>query len=125
MVKPDGSIPTLPESFGCAFRGIRLALEGRNMQIHCLATVIVIILGVFFKISIPEWFEIGNRIVLVICLEAVNTAIELVADIAKPEWNEKVKNVKDIAAGAVLIAAIYAVIVAGEIFLPKIMGLFA
>ena len=61
---------------------------------------------------------------LVISLEMVNTAIEIVVDMVSPEYNLKAGHVKDIAAGAVLINAIVAFIVGLLIFLPKIIRLF-
>ena len=107
----------LYKSFGYAFEGIFHTIRReRNMQIHCAAVVLVILLGCLLHISKEEW------IICLMGLECVNTAVEAVVDLVTKERRPLAKKAKDAAAGAVLIAAIMSAIIGGIIFLPKIMG---
>ena len=115
----------LINSFKYAFKGIGSSLKSeRNMKIHFAMMVLVIIAGIFLNISMWEWIICFILFGLVISLEMVNTAIEIVVDMVSPEYNLKAGHVKDIAAGAVLVNAIVAFIVGLLIFLPKIIRIF-
>ena len=108
-------------SFKYAFSGIYLALKKeKNMKIHFIIMLLVIIAGIIFKISSYEWIMCITQFGIVISLELLNTAIETTVDIAMPEINEKAKIAKDIAAGAVLVSAISSIIIGLIIFMPKI-----
>ena len=108
-------------SFRYAFNGIYLALKKeRNLKIHFIIMLLVIIAGIILKISTFEWIICVMLFDLVISLELINTAIETTVDIAMPEINEKAKIAKDVSAGAVLVVAISAVIIGLIIFVPKI-----
>lgn len=108
-------------SFKYAFNGIYSAFKKeRNLKIHFIIMLLVIIAGIIFKISTFEWIICIMIFGLVISLELINTAIETTVDIAMPEINEKAKIAKDVAAGAVLVVAISAVIIGLIIFVPKI-----
>ena len=110
----------LINSFKYAFTGIITAFKTeQNMKIHVLIAVLVIIMGVFFKIIKLEWIMFIFEIVMVLTAELFNTAIETIVDMITQEKNEKAKIAKDISAGAVLLTAIGAVIVGVIIFLPK------
>jgi diacylglycerol kinase len=80
----------------------------------------VCIAGYFFKISTSEWLAVILCFIAVITLEAMNSAIEYVVDLASPEFHPLAKKAKDMAAGAVLLAAIGTVVIAAIIFLPKL-----
>lgn len=109
-------------SFRYATNGIILAFkEERNLKIHVLIMVLVILAGIYFRISVQEWIICIILFGLVISLELINTAIETTVDIAMPEINEKAKIAKDISAGAVLITAIISVIIGFIIFIPKLI----
>ncbi len=111
----------LYKSFGYAFEGIfNTILHERNMQIHCLATVLVVIFGFILKISLSEWFLCLLLFALVMSLELVNTALEAVVDLVTQEKKPLAKKAKDAAAGAVLVSAIFAAIIGGIIFFPKL-----
>lgn len=111
----------LYKSFGYAFEGIFATLfHERNMQIHFLVTVLVIIFGIILKISVTEWFYCMLLFGLVLSLELVNTAIEAVVDLVTEDKKPLAKKAKDAAAGAVLINAIFAAIMGGIIFFPKL-----
>ena len=102
----------LYKSFGYAFEGIGTCIKKeRNMKIHCVAAVLVVIAGVILKISLLEWCICLTLFGLIMALELVN----LVTEERKP----LAKIAKDTAAGAVLIAAIMAAIAGIIIFLPK------
>ena len=111
-------------SFKYAICGIITGFkEERNMKIHTLAVIIVVILGITLKISKTEWIICLILFGIVISAELFNTAIETVVDIAMPEINEKAKIAKDVSAGAVLIQAIISTIIGIIIFAPKIIAI--
>ena len=112
----------LINSFKCAIQGIIQAIKTeRNVKIHITIMILVIISGIVLKIAKQEWITCIILFGLVMSLELVNSAIETTVDIAMPEINEKAKNAKDIAAGAVLVSAIAAAIIGLMIFIPKII----
>lgn len=111
----------LINSFKYAFEGIFTAFKAeQNMKIHIIIMILVIILGIVLKISKIEWIICIILFGFVISLELVNTAIENTVDLITQEENPKAKIAKDVAAGAVLIAAITAVVIGFIIFVPKI-----
>lgn len=111
----------LYKSFQYAIEGIGMGIrKERNMKIHCAAVIGVIAAGILFHISAVEWCLCLILCGLVLSLELVNTALESVVDLVTDEWKPLAKTAKDTAAGAVLIAAVAAVIVGGIIFFPKV-----
>ena len=109
-------------SFKYAFNGIYLSFkQERNMKIHALAMIFVIIFGIILKIKTIEWIICIILFGIVISAELFNTAIETIVDMVMPEINEKAKIAKDVSAGAVLINAIASAIIGGIIFIPKII----
>ena len=107
-------------SFKYAFEGIITTIkEERNMFIHFLIAIIVVITGVYVRLSLNEWLICLLLFALVFSLELINTAIENTVDLVATKKNKKAKMAKDAAAGAVLIAAIFASIIGIIIFLPK------
>lgn len=114
------------ESFGHAFRGIKtLFKETPNAHIHLVMAVLAVMLGFLFHISFVEWLAIIIVIGLVFSLEAMNTAIETLADFAcDKKRHPLIKIVKDVSAASVLLAAIAALFVGIVVFLPKIIVLF-
>jgi len=114
------------QSFGYAFRGIREVMRSEaNMQIHIAITILVIVCGIAFSISLTEWMFCLLCIGLVVGAEMMNTAIENVVDLASPEQHPLAGKAKDIAAGAVLICAIISVFIGLLIFVPKGLHLIA
>lgn len=115
----------LVHSFKYAGTGIFTSLKKeKNMKIHFIAMLVVIILGIVLKISSLEWIACVILFAGVIGSEMFNTAIETVVDMVMPYKNDKAKIAKDVAAGGVLVWAIASVIIAGIIFIPKIIDLF-
>lgn len=111
------------DSFKYAFRGIGFLIgDTPNAVIHVVMAIFALLFGLYFKIATWEWISIIIAIGLVIGLEAVNTSIEKMADIITTDHNEDIKKIKDIAAAAVLVAAIMALIVGVVIFVPKIIN---
>ena len=109
-------------SFKYAFQGIITSFKTeRNMKIHVLIMLLVIIVGILLKISKIEWFICIILFTLVISAELFNTAIETIVDMITTEKNEKAKIAKDVSAGAVLILARGSAIVGLMIFIPKII----
>lgn len=118
------SKPSLLKSFYYAFQGIKVnILTERNLAIHFLVMLLVILCGFVFKISVTEWLICILLFGFVITLELMNTAIETAIDICMPEINPKAKLAKDTSAGAVLVVAIVAVVIGIIIFGPKILDL--
>ena len=123
----DGKITPkrLRHSFLYAFSGMADMLrEEPNARIHCIVTVLVDVAGFLFRISAAEWIGIALSIGLVISAEAFNTAIERLADVVQPDRDDRIRDVKDLAAAAVLLCALAAAAVGLIIFLPKIFALF-
>lgn len=109
-------------SFRHAFRGIFTALRSEpNARTHLAATAAVIAAACYFRCSPGEWAVLAIATGSVWTAELLNTAIEKSMDLLHPDHHPLVKNIKDMAAGAVLIAAIAAVVAAGCIFLPKML----
>jgi diacylglycerol kinase (ATP) len=100
------------KSFACALRGIAVLLRTQtNARIHLLATVLVVAAGFVFRISRGEWVPLAFAIGIVWIAEAVNTVIEALADRITQENDDAIRRAKDVAAGAVLLAAITAAII--------------
>ena len=114
----------LIRGFGYAFKGIGYAATTQlNFRIHLVASLTAILLGYALHLSTNEWIWIIFCMALVMAAELLNTAIEVLVDLVSPAYNEKAGHVKDVAAGAVLITAIFALITGLIIFLPKILML--
>ena len=111
------------ESFRYAGRGILLMLRTQhNAWVHAAATVLVIAAGVFFGLSASEWSLLILAMMAVWTAEALNTAVELLADAASPDFHPLVEKAKDVAAGAVLISAIGSVIIGVFVLGPRVLA---
>ncbi len=122
MTNERFSLKARIQSFTHAFRGIAILFKTQhNSWIHLLAIVSVVALGYYVHLDLNEWLFITLSIGLVLVAELANTAIEFLGDKISTEYDEQLKNAKDAAAGAVLVAAIIAVIIAGLIFTPKLI----
>jgi diacylglycerol kinase len=112
-------------SFQFAFNGLKDLFKNQpNARIHLFVALFVVIAGIFFHISRMEWVVVVFCITLVLSLEAVNTAIEYLTDLVSPEFHPLAGKVKDVAAAAVLWAAIGSIVIGVLIFLPGIMACF-
>lgn len=115
------------------FQSLRYALVGlktayreeRNLRFHVSAITLVVIMGLIFNVTISEWLWLFLSIFLVISSEVWNSAIENVVDLATNyKRHPLAKKAKDMAAAAVLLAAIFSLITATLIFGPHIWQLF-
>ncbi len=107
--------------FAYAAKGLVEAIKSQfNIRFHFVATILVIGLSFYYKLSATEWCFILLSIALVWTTELLNTALEYLTDFVSPEYNFLAGKVKDIAAGAVLIAAVISACVGLIIFVPKI-----
>lgn len=112
-------------SFGPAWSGLCWALKTqRNLQVHAVATVLTLILGFWLEIAPFEWLAVISAIGIVWVAELLNTSIEVLADRVSVEREEAIRRVKDVAAAAVLMAAVSATAVAIVVFAPRIVRLF-
>ena len=119
------SIKKRLQSFKYAFNGLKIMFRNEhNAWIHSVAALVVIGAGCWFGISKNEWYLIVLVIALVLLTEAINTAIEHLANAVTPEKNVHIGKAKDVAAGAVLLAAIAAAIVGLMIFIPHLLERF-
>lgn len=119
------SFSSLGKSFLYASKGIvNLLKTEQNARIHLAYAIIVAVLAYIFSISRIEVTILFFAVVLVIAMEIINTAIEKLLDIVKPENSSAVEYIKDAMAGAVLIAAIIALVVTVLVFLPYFGKLF-
>lgn len=119
--KEKFSLKKRAASFCFAFRGIKTLLQSEhNAWIHLVASILVICFGFYFKISSHEWIAVCFAVGFVFSMEIVNTAFEKLCNFVSPEKHELIKQIKDLAAGAVLVSAIIALIIGLIIFLPKI-----
>lgn len=107
-----------------ALEGIRDTFQSeRNIQIHALTAVVVVILGIMLQISRNEWIVCIALFGLVIGAEMLNTALEITVDIIISQRDPRAKRVKDTAAGAVLVVSLASAVVGLIIFVPKLLAL--
>lgn len=107
--------------FKYAFQGLkRLFTQEANSWIHAFVAVCVIVAGFLFRIAVWEWVAVVAAIGFVLAAEAFNSAIESLGDAITEKPNNHIKHAKDLAAAAVLIAAITAAVIGCIIFLPKL-----
>lgn len=109
-------------SFKYAFRGVFLLFRyEHNAWIHLIAIVCAVTAGIILSLTSLEWVAILFAIGSVLAAEAINTAIEKLADFVSPAHQVLIGKAKDLAAAAVLILSICAFIIGGIIFIPKII----
>ncbi len=111
-------------SFRHAIRGVLLVIRTQpNAWIHLVATLAVVIAGKLLNVSRGEWLALVIAIGLVWTAEALNTAIEFLADEISLERRERLGLAKDAGAGGVLLASIAAAIIGLIVFVPHLMAL--
>ncbi len=112
------------KSIGHAIDGILYVLRSQhNAWIHAAGTILVAAAGFFFHLGAAEWCWIVLAATSVWTAEALNTALELLADAATKEFHPLIGQAKDVAAGAVLVTAIGALIIGGIVFWPHVHDL--
>ena len=126
MARQPFSLVARIRSFKHAFRGIWLILHTQhNMWIHLVAATAVVAMGIYTNVTLREWLFLVIAIGLVVVTELVNTGIEYLGDAITDEQDENIRKAKDVSAGAVLIAALTAAVIAGLVFIPKLIFMFA
>jgi diacylglycerol kinase (ATP) len=114
------------KSIGHALDGLRLMLRTQhNAWLHLTATVVVVAAGLTLGLTNEAWMALILAIVIVWVAEALNTAFELLCDVASPDFHPIVKAAKDVAAGAVLLSAMGAAVVGTIVFMPRLIRLIA
>ena len=120
---PPGGWRRRAASFGYAGRGVWEALRSEvHLRFHAVATAVVVGLGFYYGITRLEWALVALAAASVWTAELFNTAIETLTDLASPAYHPLAGKAKDVAAGAVLLAALGAVVVGALVFGPKILG---
>ncbi|MCK0131004.1 diacylglycerol kinase family protein [Flavobacteriaceae bacterium F08102] len=123
MIKPeDGFIVGRIKSVKFALKGLWMLLTTEHsIMVQMVMAMLITVLGFLMDISRFEWIAQLLAIGLVLTAEALNTAIEKIADVVQPDFDPKIGMVKDIAAGGVTFAAIIAAIIGLIIYVPKFM----
>lgn len=111
-------------SFSYAIEGVKYALShDQNLRIHFYVAALVIVASIFFKVNAFEMGILGVVILLVICTEMINSAIEQMVNLIINEHRKEAQIAKDVAAGMVLIATLGSVIVGILVFVPHVLKL--
>lgn len=119
--QPVGRAATIVASFRYAFAGLwYLVRSQRNAQIHLFFGAVAVTLGLAVGLARWEWLALLLTCALVLVAEGVNTALEATVDLASPGYHPLAKRAKDVAAGTVLLAAIFAVLVGLFLFVPHL-----
>lgn len=119
------SIVKRAKSLTHAYRGIIIFIKTQhNAWIHLAVGLAVVILGFIYRIGAIEWALLIFAIAIVLVTEAVNTAIEIDIDLTSPGQHPYARDTKDVAAGAVLVATIFAIIIGVVVFLPYLTKTF-
>lgn len=107
------------KSFKYASRGIKLAIkEERNFRIMLISFIILVCFGLYFNLDKVEWIMILITSGIVLVAELFNTTIENMMDMISPDYHVMTEHIKDLSAGAVLITAIFSIIVGLIVFIP-------
>lgn len=118
------NLKKLGNSFKFAFQGIKSAFSEQVFRICCFTAFLVIILMIVLGLTLFEKAILILVMTIVLSFELINSQIEKFLDIIQPNHNNKVKIIKDISAGAVLISAAGALIIGVLIFLPYFIKVF-
>jgi len=122
MEKEKFSLQKRIQSFQYAISGLRLIFKtDHNAWLHLLATIIVIILALFLRVSPTDAALLAIAVGMVWVAELFNTCIEKMMDFTSKEIHPTIKLIKDVSAGAVLTAAIISVVIGCLVFIPKIV----
>ncbi|MCF6133388.1 diacylglycerol kinase [Flavobacterium wongokense] len=120
--KDNSFIKGRMKSVGFAVKGaIKLITTEHSVMVQSSLAMIMIIAGFYFHISREEWMMQILAFGLVLSIEALNTAVEKIADFIHPEFHSRIGFIKDIAAGAVMFAAMAAIAVGLLIYVPKFL----
>ena len=110
--------------FQYGLNGIRIAIFSSRLGLLSIFAFIAGVLSLLLKISLTELALVFVCITVVFALEIINTSIEMVCNILTNKYDEKIKEIKDMSAGAVLVSAIGSFVVACIIFVPRLVNIF-
>ncbi|MHB1418937.1 MAG: diacylglycerol kinase family protein [Bacillota bacterium] len=116
---------SLSSSFSCAWHGVRTAIAQRNMRIHMVMAVLVLAAAFAFHLHVGQIVMLVLAIGMVIMAEIFNTAIEVLVDLVTSEYHPLAMVAKNAAAGAVLVAAVTAVVIGILVFYSSLLALLA
>jgi diacylglycerol kinase len=112
-------------SFAAALRGLGWLIRSeRHFQLHLIAAVAAVLLGLVLGLTLIEWAILVLTIGLVLAAEAINTAIEYTIDLTIHQVHPLARIAKDVGAAAVLVAAGISVLIGCFLFLPKLIALW-
>lgn len=112
------------KSFSFAINGLKILFRTEhNARIHLIAAVLVVLMSIYFNLSAIEWVIVLFCISMVFVAELFNSSIEYLADAVSTEKNKKIGAAKDLGAAAVLVSAIFSVVVGLIVFTPKFLEL--
>jgi diacylglycerol kinase len=115
-------LTSLVRSFSHALRGFRICFVGeRNFRIHVAAGLLAVSASFALPMLMWQRIMVWFVVVLVLVLELVNSSIERVVDLVKPQLHERAGEIKDLMAGAVLLASLFAVLIGLIMFLPSVL----
>jgi len=116
------NLSRLLKSFRHALRGLRHTLFfHQNLRVHVVVAVLAVALGLLLKIPAIEWAVVAAAIFFVLVAEMVNTALEEIVNLVKEDHSERARVAKDVAAGMVLLATVFAVVIGLIVFLPYLI----
>jgi diacylglycerol kinase (ATP) len=126
VVAPIKRSKRVVQSFKYALEGISYVFSTQNnMRIHLWVAITVLILSLVLDVPKYQLLLVFFSIVFVMCMELINTAIEKTVDLFTSEFHPLAKIAKDVAAGAVLFAAIFAFIIGVYVFTDPLLALFS
>lgn len=117
-------VKKLYRSFGYAFEGLKIAIKlDQNVRLHLATGTLVLVAAILLKASKLDLMFVIFAIFFVIITEMMNTAVEEMTNLILKEHSMEAKIAKDVAAGAVLLSAIFAVIVGVMVLVPRLLEL--
>jgi diacylglycerol kinase (ATP) len=120
----DNFIKGRVRSFKYAFRGLWLLIKTEaSIKSQLVLGTLISILGLVMDLSVTEWLFQTLSIGLVLTAESLNTGIEKLCDFVNPDYDKRIGFIKDISAGAVAFAALFALIIGLIIYLPKFINI--
>lgn len=120
-MKPTFKPSRFIELVNCAIEGILWAVNSqRHMRVHFLAAAAVLLLALFYRVAALDFVALAFAVTLVLVVELVNTALEVVVDLVSPDFHPLARRVKDVAAGSVLVASIGAAMAGYVVLAPYV-----
>jgi len=113
----------MKKKFGPAFRGLADGWKDAGIRTQMILGALAVCAGIILKLDSAEWIAVIICISLVIGMEMINTAVERTCDLITEEYDERIRLIKDLSAGAVLAVSLGALISAAVIIFRHLGGL--